>query len=67
MNLTQAFKTLQSELTKLKTKAERDKLNHAENRKQIQRATVRASVHLMIGKAAKRRGKVKLARFTKTN
>ena len=64
MNLTQAFKTLQSELTKLKTKAERDKLKKIAFKWMEDPETATkgkgTSVHLMIGKAAKRRGKVKL-------
>lgn len=64
MNLTQAFKTLQSELTKLKTKAQRDKLKKIAFKWMEDPDTATkgkgTSVHLMIGKAAKRIGKVKL-------
>jgi hypothetical protein len=64
MNLTQAFKTLQSELTKLKTKAQRDKLKKiAFKMMEDPDAATKGkgtSVHLLIGKAAKREGKMKL-------
>jgi hypothetical protein len=64
MNLTQAFKTLQSELTKLKTKAQRDKLKKiAFKMMEDPDAATKGkgtSVHLLIGKAAKREGNMKL-------
>jgi len=64
MNLTQAFKTLQSELTKFKTKAQRNKLKKIAFKWMEDPDTATkgkgTSVHLMIGKAAKRLGQVKL-------
>lgn len=64
MNLTQAFKTLQTELTKIKTKAQRDKLKKIAFKWMEDPDTATkgkgTSVHLMIGKAAKRLGKVRL-------
>jgi|GEM_PF-4712225 hypothetical protein len=64
MNLTQAFKTLQSELTKLKTKAQRHKLKKVAFKlmedPDLATKGKGTSVHLMIGKTAKRMGKVKL-------
>jgi hypothetical protein len=69
MNLTQAFKTLQSELTKLKTKAQRDKLKKIAFKIMEDPDTATKgkgiSVHLLIGKAAKRLGKVKVKSIPK--
>ena len=71
MNLTQAFKTLQTELTKLKTKAQRDKLKKIAFKWMEDPDTATKgkgiSVHLMIGKAAKRQSKVKLKPKQKPN
>ena len=66
MNLLQAFKTLQSELTKLKTKNQRDKLKGMSFKfmEDPDEATKGrgTSVHLLIGKAAKRLAKLKISK-----